>query len=406
MPTAQLTDQAREALQAGQLSQARRLLRQAVHEDPRNQMAWLLLAEATADSRVAAEYAQRAAALSVPVASAQAARARARQQARLRAAAGLMVLLGGVLLLSLFFGRDLWAQAGTGLGQLGVQARGVAEAPSLPTPLPTKAIYPATSVALMPFAAGDTAPSTATATAVFTPRPTSAATTAPAEDTLAADETEPRVTAVPDAALPEAIVHGMSAEDLPVPATATTAVDIVASVDDAIASAEQEEATPLPTDAPPEEESIRDAALATASPAEEAAAQSFDSLAAAAGANGERWIDVNLSTQTLVAYEGETAVFSTLISSGLYNFPTVTGEFRTWLKYESQDMNGYLLGYDYFLPGVPYVMYFFQDYAIHGAYWHNSFGTPMSHGCVNVSPTDAGWLFEWAPLGTLVSVHY
>lgn len=121
---------------------------------------------------------------------------------------------------------------------------------------------------------------------------------------------------------------------------------------------------------------------------------------------GERWINVNLSTQTLVAYEGDTPVYETLVSSGLPQWPTVTGEYRTYMKYESQTMNGYLLGYDYFLPDVPYVMYFYEDYAIHGTYWHSNFGTPMSHGCVNVSTPDAGWLFNWAPVGTLVNVHY
>jgi lipoprotein-anchoring transpeptidase ErfK/SrfK len=120
----------------------------------------------------------------------------------------------------------------------------------------------------------------------------------------------------------------------------------------------------------------------------------------------ERWINVNLTTQTLVAYEGDNPVFTTLVSSGLFQWPTVTGQYRTYMKYESQTMNGYLLGYDYYLTDVPYVMYFFEDYAIHGAYWHNNFGTPMSHGCVNVSPTDAGWLFNWAPVGTLVNIHY
>lgn len=121
---------------------------------------------------------------------------------------------------------------------------------------------------------------------------------------------------------------------------------------------------------------------------------------------GERWINVNLSTQTLVAYEGDAPVYETLISSGLPQWPTVTGQFRTYMKYESQTMNGYLLGYDYYLPDVPYVMYFYEDYAIHGTYWHNNFGTPMSHGCVNVSTPDAGWLFNWAPVGTLVNVTY
>jgi lipoprotein-anchoring transpeptidase ErfK/SrfK len=119
----------------------------------------------------------------------------------------------------------------------------------------------------------------------------------------------------------------------------------------------------------------------------------------------EHWIDVDLGTQTLVAYEGDTPVLTSAISSGMAQWPTVTGQFRTWMKHETQDMSGYHLGYNYYLPDVPYVMYFFQDYAIHGAYWHNNFGTPMSHGCVNMNPADAGWLFAWAPLGTLVNVH-
>ena len=75
------------------------------------------------------------------------------------------------------------------------------------------------------------------------------------------------------------------------------------------------------------------------------------------------------------------------------------------MKYESQDMTGYHLGYNYELEDVPHVMYFFEDYALHGAYWHNNFGVPMSHGCVNVNPVDAGWLFNWAPIGTTVNIH-
>lgn len=120
----------------------------------------------------------------------------------------------------------------------------------------------------------------------------------------------------------------------------------------------------------------------------------------------ERWIDVNLTTQTLTAYEGDTAVFSTLISSGTWDHPTVTGQFRIWLEYASQTMDGRLLGYDYYLEDVPYVMYFFEDYALHGTYWHNNFGTPMSHGCVNMETGDAGWLYNFATVGTLVNVHY
>lgn len=121
---------------------------------------------------------------------------------------------------------------------------------------------------------------------------------------------------------------------------------------------------------------------------------------------GERWVDVNLTTQSLTAYEGATPVFNTLISSGMSGHQTVTGQFHIWMRYESQTMNGYLLGYDYYLEDVPYVMYFYNDYALHGAYWHNNFGTPMSHGCVNLHPSDAEWLFNFTSMGTLVNVHY
>jgi lipoprotein-anchoring transpeptidase ErfK/SrfK len=120
---------------------------------------------------------------------------------------------------------------------------------------------------------------------------------------------------------------------------------------------------------------------------------------------GEKWIDVNVSTQTLVAYEGSAPVYNALVSTGTANHPTVTGQFRIWLRFRSQDMNGYRLGYDYYLKGVPYVQYFYQDYALHGTFWHSNFGHPMSHGCVNLSPADAEWLFHWAEYGTLVNIH-
>lgn len=120
----------------------------------------------------------------------------------------------------------------------------------------------------------------------------------------------------------------------------------------------------------------------------------------------ERWVDVDLTRQLLSAYEGDTLIYQTYISSGTWEHPTVTGQFRVWLRYESQTMNGRLLGYDYYLEDVPYVMYFYEDYALHGAYWHNNFGNPMSHGCVNLHPTDAEWLFYFTSMGTLVNVHY
>ncbi len=121
---------------------------------------------------------------------------------------------------------------------------------------------------------------------------------------------------------------------------------------------------------------------------------------------GERWIDVNLSTQMLTAYEGSRAVMSTYISSGAWPYLTVTGQFEVYIRYQSQDMNGYRLGYDYYLEDVPYVMYFYEDFALHGTYWHNNFGNPMSHGCVNLTIADAQWLFNWSGYGTMVNIHY
>lgn len=122
--------------------------------------------------------------------------------------------------------------------------------------------------------------------------------------------------------------------------------------------------------------------------------------------SSERWIDVNLTTQTLTAYEGDQAVLTTSISSGAWPYLTVTGQFHIYLRYQAQDMDGYRLGYDYYLEDVPYVMYFYKDFAVHGTYWHNNFGYPMSHGCVNMTIADAQWVYNWSSYGTLVNVHY
>jgi lipoprotein-anchoring transpeptidase ErfK/SrfK len=123
-------------------------------------------------------------------------------------------------------------------------------------------------------------------------------------------------------------------------------------------------------------------------------------------APGEHWIDVNLTTQSLTAYEGDQPVLTTYISSGAWPHLTVTGQFQVYIRYQSQDMNGFRLGYDYYLENVPYVMYFYEDFALHGTYWHNNFGYPMSHGCVNMKTADAQWLFNWSSYGTVVNVHY
>ncbi len=122
----------------------------------------------------------------------------------------------------------------------------------------------------------------------------------------------------------------------------------------------------------------------------------------ASSGNGARWIDVDLSNQMVYAYEGDVIVNSFLVSTGTWATPTVTGQYNIYVKYRSAKMSGP----GYYLPNVPYIMYFYKGYGLHGTYWHNNFGTPMSHGCVNLRTDDAGWLFNWASVGTLVNVHY
>lgn len=119
-------------------------------------------------------------------------------------------------------------------------------------------------------------------------------------------------------------------------------------------------------------------------------------------AGGARWIDVDLTHQMIYAYEGNTVVNSFLVSTGTWQYPTVTGQYHIYIKLRYKDMSGP----GYYLPNVPYTMFFYQGYAIHGTYWHNNFGTPMSHGCVNLSIPDSEWMYNFASVGTLVNVHY
>lgn len=113
-----------------------------------------------------------------------------------------------------------------------------------------------------------------------------------------------------------------------------------------------------------------------------------------------RRIVVDLSDQRLWAYDGSRLVRTVTVSTGAATTPTPVGTFAVYLRLPSQHMTGA----DYDLPGVPDVQYFFADYALHGAYWHQSFGTPVSHGCVNATPADAAWLWDFATLGTPVEV--
>ena len=113
---------------------------------------------------------------------------------------------------------------------------------------------------------------------------------------------------------------------------------------------------------------------------------------------GERWIDVDVDTEILVAYEGETAVYSTMVSTGAKDTPTELGVYRMWVKESEADMKG-LNGEDpYSVATVPWTQFFSPEkgLALHTAYWHDQFGIRRSHGCVNLAPRDARWLYFWS----------
>ncbi len=115
----------------------------------------------------------------------------------------------------------------------------------------------------------------------------------------------------------------------------------------------------------------------------------------------ERWVGVNLGQQTVVAYEGDTPVYAAMVATGLPATPTVQGVFRTWQRLASGKMSGgsAATGGYYYLEGVTWTCYFYSGYALHTAYWHDAFGRPRSHGCVNLSPYDAWWIFQWSAPG-------
>ncbi len=205
---------------------------------------------------------------------------------------------------------------------------------------------------------------TPTATPVFTPTPT--------------------VTATPTATPTETPTLTPTLTETPLPTETPTPT----------ATATQT-LTPAPTDTPPPPPTPKP--TKKPKPAKQAGPEPRP---AEVGAD-ERWIDVDLSSQTTYAMQGDQMMKSFVVSTGAYPTVTVTGTYRIYVKYERADM----YGADYYLSGVPYVMYFYEGYGIHGTYWHNNFGHPMSHGCVNLRPDEAGWLFEFASVGTVVSIH-
>lgn len=414
MTAVPIMQQARIAIREGRLVDARRLLRQAVHEDPFNHAAWLLLARATPDKQLATQYIDRARHIQPHSPLVQQAEEdllsanKVNKQRRMFSwhlapvLAGIVLLLG---LLGMSFGEGSWEQviALQNEGAHQISAASLQSSQNEPKQVQQtnsdaisdpESVKAAESPAILPTAdAASKNESENEAVIESAENPDQTGVASGSEEALPAAilngiETEASskdqgIVAASDAASRE----GITDEDVSTAATeAEEAAEVTAADETEEIEAEEQDAAEIESEAIVEEEVV-----------------DFDPASAA---SGERWIDVNLTTQSLVAYEGDTPVLSSVISSGMWQFPTVTGQFRTWMKYETQDMTGYHLGYNYALEDVPHVMYFFEDYAIHGAYWHNNFGTPMSHGCVNVNTYDAAWLYDWAPVGTIVNVHH
>jgi hypothetical protein len=114
------------------------------------------------------------------------------------------------------------------------------------------------------------------------------------------------------------------------------------------------------------------------------------------------WIDVSIVKQALVAYQGSEPVYATLVSTGADGLgepesthATVRGEFLVHTKHVTATMDSDETGDEYDMRDVPYVQYFEKGYALHAAYWHDAFGAPRSHGCINLAPVDARWLFHF-----------
>jgi len=113
------------------------------------------------------------------------------------------------------------------------------------------------------------------------------------------------------------------------------------------------------------------------------------------------WVRVDLSEQTLTAYEGRVAVKTFVVSTGDADHPTLKGRYRVKAKWEKIDV----IGRDYYFHDVPYFIKYSGPYAIHAATWHDDFGTPVSHGCVNMRVEDAKWVFEFLGVGDIVEIR-
>jgi lipoprotein-anchoring transpeptidase ErfK/SrfK len=136
-----------------------------------------------------------------------------------------------------------------------------------------------------------------------------------------------------------------------------------------------------------------------------AGASGLVAFAKPAAARGHKSIVVSISQQLLIAYKSDEVALSSYVSTGKAGFDTPLGSYAILSKLPSQTMEGVVGGEYYNVPDVPSVMYFTNSgHALHGTYWHSNFGTPMSHGCVNLPMDVATWLYQWVPVGTPVTI--
>jgi len=364
-PTAfKLLERARNALKSGDKSAARQFATQAARLAPELEDAWLLMA-ALAGPQARVEYLRRALQINPHSERAKKGLAWTKEQgsepipaektqpipvpeprpqsARKRKNLVYAALLGLVLLC--LVGGVIFASAATPVSALFSLVWAPVPAPiAAPSALPTKIRVPSPApTATFPPTQTFTASPSLTATTVFSATPDPSPSPSPAPSETATEAASP---------------------------------------------------TPLATDTP--EPTL--APSATLAAAQAPAAGS----ASTGGSGGAHWIDVDLTHQMVYAYEGDTLVNSFLVSTGAAPYRTVTGSYAVYERH----IKGNMWGPGYFLPDVPYIMYFHKGYALHGAYWHTNFGTPMSHGCVNLSIPDAEWLYYWSSMGTRVKVHY
>ena len=382
----ELVIQARESLRRGDKTSARQLGEQAALRAPDLEDAWLILAASEPDPEEALAYARKALELSPE--SPRAHRAVEWTTGRLKQIESLKEF------------------APVSPPAIPNRAEALTGLPQKPASQPAAALPPARSTGrkwLVPalLAAGlcvllGIFAFFALTSPVFASIVRGAAAPAPTQEVLWApvDMTKPEVTPVEQSA--EIAQAADTATSVPTEVPATEAPTEAPPASATPTEAPTQEPTPAATDTP----GTITLEIVPDTPTSEYVTPKPDPEVAVG--NGKRWIDVDLTNQRVYAYEGDVVVNSFIVSTGTWLTPTVTGSYKIYVKYRSASMSGP----GYYLPDVPYIMYFYGDYGLHGTYWHNNFGTPMSHGCVNLRTEEAAWLYSWASVGTVVNVHY